>query len=131
MLAMKVTPELLVSHINKLNSGILNFSDVELNTRADLVRFEGYTIEQAASMDESEVYDILYGDEVEDEWEPNAYGFTCSCGSKEIKLQWINGYPGRYGSSEDGYLCKCKCDKEFFIHECALDAMDYEEDETA
>lgn len=131
MLAAKVTPEQLRVHITKMDSGLLNFSDVELNSRADLVRFEGYTVDQAANMDEGDVYRILEGESEDDEWGPNVYGIMCSCGSKAIKLQFINGYPGRYGSSEDGYLCKCECDKEFFVHECAIDAMDDYEDEPA
>lgn len=129
MLKLMVSVASLQTHIAKLNAGILNFSDVEMNCRADLVRFEGIPVERAASMDEDEVYRIIdgYSEQEDDEWEPNRYGFTCSCGSKDIKIQWINGYPDRFSSS-DGYLCKCSCDKEFFIHECVLDAM-FDDDE--
>ncbi|MDG0791959.1 hypothetical protein OMP38_14665 [Cohnella ginsengisoli] len=129
MLTMKVSPELLKAHIAKLNQGILDFSEVEMNCRADLVRFEGLTVEQAASMDEDEMYRFLDVEPEHDDWEPNNYGFTCSCGSKDLKMQWINGYPGRY-SSDDGYLCKCNCGKEFFIHECALD-VDFDDESEA
>lgn len=122
---MTITVNTLQAHIDRMNKGFLNFSLCELNTRADLVRFEGFTLEKACSIEESEAYDIMEGNTQDDEWEPNSYGFHCSCGSQDIKIQWVNGYPDRYSSS-DGYLCKCKCEKEFFIHECALDAFDEE-----
>lgn len=123
MQATVVTPAILSAHIALLNSGKIDFSQVELNCRADLVRFEGYSVEQAASMEEGDVYRILDGETYEDEWGPNIYGLRCKCGSKDVKIQFINGYPGRYGSSEDGYICKCGCGSEFFVHECAIDAI--------
>jgi hypothetical protein len=119
---MVITVNALQLHINKLDNGILDFSECEMNTRADLVRFEGFTLEQACNIEESEAYNIMEGNSEDEEWETNHYNFTCQCGSKDIKIKWINGHFTQHSSSSsDGYICKCKCEKEFFIHECALD----------
>jgi hypothetical protein len=127
---MTITIQSLQAHINNLDSGIIDFSQVELNTRADLVRFEGYSLERAITIDECEAYRIMEGDiyDEDEEWETNRYNLSCKCGSKDLKMKYVNGYPGRY-SSDDGYLFKCNCGEEFFVHECVMDGMYKDEEE--
>lgn len=58
---MTITVDALKTHVNSMNSGLLDFSQVELNTRADLVRFEGFSYSEACNISEDDAYNIMEG----------------------------------------------------------------------
>lgn len=113
----------LKNHIEEMKVAI-NFSDIEMNLRADLVMTCGLSVEQAAAMSDDEVYaflDGLDGDEGCDEENHWEHTITCNCG-KEVHLthgMWVNGPLG------DGWYWSCPCGDGGFIWEGAFD--DYEE----
>lgn len=114
---MVVTVPALKAHIEKLNRGILNFSDVELNNRADLVRFEGYSIEDAATMAMDRVYDILEGDDSAPFNTSIPVEIPCECGHHEQMET-------DYSDWDDCYTLVCpKCKKETRLHYTAYDAI--------
>lgn len=98
---MVVTVPVLQAHIDRMNKGFLDFSQCELNTRADLVRFEGFTLEKACSIDESEAYAIMEGETIEKPVYENQYGITCKCCGKPVAMEYTD-------SPSDGYQLNCE-----------------------
>lgn len=100
----RITVSALQAHIDRMNAGHLDFSQVELNTRADLVRFEGFSLQRACEIDESLAYDIMEGNNVsnEDEFQ-NEYNLICKCCGKPVSMTYTD-------SPSDGYMLLCEND---------------------
>jgi hypothetical protein len=99
---MTVTVNQLKAHIERLDNGHLDFSQVELNTRADLVRFEGYSLKRACEIEESLAYDIVEHNPIMEREEfKNEYGLTCKCCGKPVSITYTD-------SPSDGYFLECK-----------------------
>lgn len=112
-----ISASVLKAHINKMNSGIINFSDVELNSRADLVRFEGYSIEEALTISENKMYAILE-DEDYNEFSDNdnQWNITCKKCGKLLHMSYTD-------SPNDGYITTCECGEHGFISVYAIDSI--------
>lgn len=111
-----ITISALQAHINRMNAGRLDFSQVELNSRADLVRFKGYSVADAVSMDEGRIYDILEGNVNSSEGSHLVTECKCkACDSFLIETD--------YSDYDDCYTLFCKkCNAELRLHYTAYDA---------
>jgi hypothetical protein len=110
---MVITVPVLKSHIDRMNNG---FSLCELNTRADLVRFEGFTLEKACSISEDDAYNVFDRDDSCD-MPLRLVPIPCSCGHHEV-------YEKDYSDYNDCYTLECpKCKKETSIHYTGYDSI--------
>ncbi|TPG68686.1 hypothetical protein EEL31_09215 [Brevibacillus laterosporus] len=94
-----VTIQSLKSHIELCNAVGLT-GNVEMDLRADLVCFEGYSIEQVVSMSDNQV--VEFCNNSEEYTYQNEYGVTCKKCSAIVNLHY----------SDDPYDCyytECQC----------------------
>jgi hypothetical protein len=111
---MSVSIQSLQAHINKVLSGI-RFSDIEMDSRVDLILEYGFPIEDVAAMSATKVYEILDNDGVE-KTRSNEYGITCSkCGSV-VDLEYTD-------NPYDHYYTICDCGHSDYISVYAIDAI--------
>lgn len=112
---MSISTVALDSHIHNLNAGQINFSQVELNLRADLVRFEGYSLEEASLLTDEEVDAITYGcTQAEYDYE---FETKCKCEKCQSFLYEVD-----YSDFDDCYTLLCKtCKDTLRLHYAAYD----------
>lgn len=115
---MVITIPVLSQHIQYLNQGYVDFSQVELNSRADLVRFFGYSVEDAIKLPEDQVYNVIENDggNIEEGYS-NDYGLKCNTCNESVRMDYTD-------SPSDGYHLICKNEHYGFISVYATDAID-------
>lgn len=116
---MTISVEMLQKHIVQKQNGQCNFSQIELNSRADLVIFMGYSIEEAIRIPEEKVYRILDNDSDfgNEEAFENKYGLNCDCCSLPFKMTYTD-------NPSDGYRLECENGHYGFISVYAIDSME-------
>ncbi|WP_339304533.1 hypothetical protein NST33_18445 [Paenibacillus sp. FSL L8-0435] len=113
---MSISSISLKSHIQTLNAGTIDFSNVDMNLRADLVRFNGYSIEEASKLTTDEVDAAIYQVD-KSEYE---YSFETKCKCEECKS---NLFEVDYTDWNDNYTLLCKsCNSTLSLHYTSYDA---------